>query len=673
MKKIYVWLTLVLLCSFYNKSIAQYVTNGSTFSLGGTAFQITYASSQGGSVWYQVRLDLRYDFTINADLNLGTNNNLGGDGIAFVIQPISSALGSGGGGLGYESITPSLAVEFDTYQNTSDPAEDHIGFMENGNASHPGEGTPSNMQPQQYSTLPNIEDGQNHPASFNWSAAAHTLTVSFLGNTYVYTADIINTIFGGNTYVYWGFTAATGAVTNDQKVNIGTTSFVEELNLSGTPTATSCPSNKDGSLALKVTGGLAPYNITVNGTPHSGADGNLTLLDLAAGNYTVSVQDNAGVTKAASAPFVVVNTPDNTAPVPDVASLPTITGECSATVSTTPIATDICAGALKGTTTDPLTYTAQGTYIIHWAYNDGNGNNIVQTQTVIVKDVTPPVKPTLADVTSECSATTTAPATTDNCAGTVTGTTSDPLTYSTQGIHVITWSFNDGNGNITTAQQNLIVKDVTPPVISGYSVDPATLGPPNHKMKDVKVNYTIRDNCTGVVSTVLSVSSNEPVDGLGDGDTAPDWKIIDNHHVQLRAERAGNGTGRIYTITIKATDAAGNVSTQTVTVSVPLDQAKSVTTSTTTGSRIMDQEALSGLNVRVISNPTHSSFGLVVRSSSNKPLSVSIRDAVGRVLEVRSNIAANGTIQIGQNLHAGVYFAELIQGAQKIVVTLIKQ
>ena len=71
------------------------------------------------------------------------------------------------------------------------------------------------------------------------------------------------------------------------------------------------------------------------------------------------------------------------------------------------------------------------------------------------------------------------------------------------------------------------------------------------------------------MNTSLSVISNEPLNGTGDGNTAVDWVVVDAHHVQLRAERDGDGTGRIYTITITATDSAGNTSAQTVTVSVP--------------------------------------------------------------------------------------------------------
>jgi hypothetical protein len=67
------------------------------------------------------------------------------------------------------------------------------------------------------------------------------------------------------------------------------------------------------------------------------------------------------------------------------------------------------------------------------------------------------------------------------------------------------------------------------------------------------------------------VTSNEPIEGLGDGDTSPDWVITGNLAVDLRAERAGNGSGRIYTITVRCTDAAGNASARSVLVTVPHD------------------------------------------------------------------------------------------------------
>lgn len=130
------------------------------------------------------------------------------------------------------------------------------------------------------------------------------------------------------------------------------------------------------------------------------------------------------------------------------------------------------------------------------------------------------------------------------------------------------------DGGMSTCSFTVTVNDTQKPNITGASVDKPELWPPNHKMVLVTVSYATSDNCTPSSSIVcsLSVSSNEPVNGTGDGNTSPDWEIIDANHVNLRAERSGGGNGRIYTITISCRDAAGNVQTQNVTVKVPHNQ-----------------------------------------------------------------------------------------------------
>jgi hypothetical protein len=107
-----------------------------------------------------------------------------------------------------------------------------------------------------------------------------------------------------------------------------------------------------------------------------------------------------------------------------------------------------------------------------------------------------------------------------------------------------------------------------PPMISNVSVDKPTLRPPNHKMVAVTVNYAATDDSSPPTCT-LRATSNEPVNGKGDGNTAPDWQVIDAHHVQLRAERSGKDNGRIYTITITCRDSTGLTATKPVTVIVP--------------------------------------------------------------------------------------------------------
>lgn len=136
------------------------------------------------------------------------------------------------------------------------------------------------------------------------------------------------------------------------------------------------------------------------------------------------------------------------------------------------------------------------------------------------------------------------------------------------GVTTIEYAATDAVGLQAAATQGVSVADTTPALISGASASPSVLWSPNHKFVDVVVGYDTTDNC-GAVTTSLSVSSNEPVNGK----KGPDWQVVDAHHVKLRAERSGEGRGRIYTITITAVDGHGNSSSRSVPVLVPHDSA----------------------------------------------------------------------------------------------------
>ena len=119
--------------------------------------------------------------------------------------------------------------------------------------------------------------------------------------------------------------------------------------------------------------------------------------------------------------------------------------------------------------------------------------------------------------------------------------------------------------------------DTTPPDIS-VTVSPDTLWPPNHKMVDIVATVAVSDICDAAPTVVLtSVTSDEPDDakGGGDGKTVDDIQGTDigaeDYEFQLRAERAGKGDGRTYTITYTATDASGNSANASATVVVPHD------------------------------------------------------------------------------------------------------
>jgi hypothetical protein len=141
------------------------------------------------------------------------------------------------------------------------------------------------------------------------------------------------------------------------------------------------------------------------------------------------------------------------------------------------------------------------------------------------------------------------------------------------GTNVIEIVVTDSADLTASCSTTVTVVDTVPPVITKVTASPNTLWPPNHKMVAITVTAKVTDNCSPTTWKIISVKSNESVNGLGDGNTSPDWQITGNHTVSLRAERSGMGHGRVYTITIQASDAAGNLSDpMTVTVTVPKSQ-----------------------------------------------------------------------------------------------------
>lgn len=108
------------------------------------------------------------------------------------------------------------------------------------------------------------------------------------------------------------------------------------------------------------------------------------------------------------------------------------------------------------------------------------------------------------------------------------------------------------------------------PPSASAAVTPDVLWPPNHKY--VTVTATVNASSDVSAISLLSVTSNEPDNGLGDGDKANDIVILDDFTFDLRAERSGAGSGRIYTITYQVTNVCGNSTRVTATVTVPHNQ-----------------------------------------------------------------------------------------------------
>jgi hypothetical protein len=160
----------------------------------------------------------------------------------------------------------------------------------------------------------------------------------------------------------------------------------------------------------------------------------------------------------------------------------------------------------------------------------------------------------------------------DGTARTVTVTTDPPglpvtITYNgsptaptAPGTYQVVATVNDPNYQ-GSATGTLTITDTTAPTIRSLTASPNTLSPPNGRMQNVTITADVVDNADATPTTrIISVTGNQ--------DIAGDFTITGPLTLQLRAERTG-GRARVYTITVESRDDANNVSTATVTVTVP--------------------------------------------------------------------------------------------------------
>jgi hypothetical protein len=145
------------------------------------------------------------------------------------------------------------------------------------------------------------------------------------------------------------------------------------------------------------------------------------------------------------------------------------------------------------------------------------------------------------------------------------------------GTHIISLQVSDGFNLPDTKNVTVQIVDNSAPKLKPVA-NKYILWPPNHRMVDIAIAANASDNSGCPVTLNATVKSNEPEFGLGSGDIGPDWTqpVIDQNtgmiYLQLRAERSGRGKGRVYTITISATDCSGNISTAKVKIRVPHDK-----------------------------------------------------------------------------------------------------
>ena len=376
--------------------------------------------------------------------------------------------------------------------------------------------------------------------TFTTSATTTSAVGSYAINGSGLTANNDNYTFvqaTGNATAFTINHAPLSITANDQ-----TKCFGETFTFNGTEFSTSGLLNINGDAVSSVTltsAGAAPgataggYSIVPSAAVGSGVS-----------NYSI-IYNNGLLTVNASPAFT--SCPGNQ-------SVNTTTGVCTAAVTYSP------AVVASGTPAPDVTYEFSGaTTIASGTSGTGTGStfnkgativtitahnscapDVTCTFTVTVNDNQAPVAPVLADVTGECSATASVATTTDNCSGIITGTTSDALTYNTQGTHVIHWSFDDGNGNVSTATQNVIISDDQNPVISGC--------PSNVITCNTLVSWiepTASDNCSNASIVQIAGPANGSV--FAEGITTVTYSASDGH---------GNSATCSFTVTVNPASSA---------------------------------------------------------------------------------------------------------------------
>lgn len=210
---------LLLLQLFFTDAVAQnYSLNGGASAFNGNCIAVTQNQLwQNGSVWYTELLDLAQPFTLEFQMNFGVNDDSGADGMVFVLQTVGpNAIGNDGAGIGYEGFNPAFGIEFDTYHNSqySDLTTDHVAFQRNGDINHTGGNNiagPVNAN----ASGSNIEDGQDHPVKITWNPVTEIVELYFdCAFRLSAQIDLVNSVFNGTSQVWWGFTGATGGLSN---------------------------------------------------------------------------------------------------------------------------------------------------------------------------------------------------------------------------------------------------------------------------------------------------------------------------------------------------------------------------------------------------------------------------------------------------------------------------
>lgn len=495
------------------------------------------------------------------------------------------------------------------------------------------------------------------------------------------------------------------------------------LGISSLVNPITCPGGSDGAIDLTVTSGKAPYIFSwSNGATTEDISG------LNAGTYTVTVTDANGCKDQTA---VVINDGIDHTP-PTITAPPAVTttnsaGICGAgNVSLgTPVTGDNC-GVQSVSNNAPSTFPV-GTTVVTWTVTDINGNSATASQSVTVTNL-PPIINSISGPLSPVAVNAPISLTTNFTDNNVTSAvinwegssetrpvSQSPLvcshSYASPGVYTIGVSLMDAC-NAQTAknyEQYVVVYDPSGGFVTGggwinspagaYRPDPSLMG----KATFGFVSKYEKGKTVPTGNTEFQFHEGN----LNFNSTQYEWLVISGSRAQFKGSGTINGSGN-YGFLLTAVDgdlsnpvapdmfrikiwdknnsgiivydnqygAADGDALTTVLGggSIVIHTSKSATTTVAPrNTQLPESPGAGALTVKAFPNPSGSFFTLVMQSGSEKPVNIKVTDALGRIVDLRLNRRGNGSLELGQGYIPGIYFAEVLQGKEKVTIKLVKK